>query len=464
VRPRKIALLFLLLGIGAMLEAAWSVKTRLSIGPAGCRILTGKFQGPSYAFESEEVKEGLPADVRLEVDNSFGEVRTFKGEPGRMRLRLRKVVFTDREERARAFAATIHASTSLSGDTVRITTNRRDLEQSSEVGFETHMTIEVPPGTSVKIQNEHGAVAVADAKDANVSSSYETVRVERIAGAADVDSRHADVAVEGVGGALKLLARHGNVDVRDVAQAATVTIEHGDLSVARVQSLKAKATYSDVTVEGVGGDIELLGKHASLAATDVKGRGVIETSFRDVKLEKIAGDVRMKAEHGALDAKDLGGALLVETTFDDVKASGVKGPVDVRIQHGGFKGDGLKQGAKVRASGDDVEIDGFEGPVEVQTERGGVRLAPDKGVADSIAVTTIRGGIRLGVPAGSRFELEASARRGEVQVNVPDITITESSASRVKAHLGQGGRSVVLKSEHGDITIEGRGAAQASSR
>jgi hypothetical protein len=78
-----------------------------------------------------------------------------------------------------------------------------------------------------------------------------------------------------------------------------------------------------------------------------------------------------------------------------------------------------------------------------------------------VTVTALRGGIQLQVPAGSRFELEASARRGEVQVNVPELTISESSSTRLKARLGQGGKNVTLRTEHGDISVETRTSSAA---
>ena len=459
MKPRKLALLFLLLGFGAVIETAYGLKTRMAIGPAGCRILTGKFQGPSYAFESEETKQGLPAELQLEVENAFGEVRVFKGEPGKLRLRVRKVVFAPSEDKARAFAAGITTRAELTGGVLRVTSNRRELEQANDTGFETHLTIEAPPGTRVKVQNEHGPVNLADVAEAKVWSSYDAVRVERIAGPAEIDSRHADVFAEKIDGTLSLFTRHGNAEVRDVAKATTLTVEHGDLAVARVASLKATVQYSDVSAEDVAGELELHGRHASLKAARIKGRAIVDTTYRDVTLRSVEMDVRVKTEHGGVTADAIKGALNVEASYDDVEASDIGGPIEVRVAHGGFKGSNLKQGARVQASGDDVEIRAFEGPIEVATQRGGVRLSPDKPIVDGVSVVATRGAIHLQVPAGSRFDLEASATRGEVQVDLPQLTINESSSSRMKAKLGTGGKMVSLRCEHGDITVEARTAA-----
>ena len=462
MRLRKLALLFLILAFGGVVETAYTLKTRMGIGPTGCRVLTGRFQGPSYSFETEEIREAVPADLALHVDNAFGEVRVWKGEPGRVRLRLRKVVFLPTEERARELAASLKPSLILEGNTLRVTTNRRELEDSNDVGLETHLSLEVPPETKVNVTNEHGAAHVSDAKQATVWSSYDAVRVERIAGPAEVNNRHGDVSAESIGGLLKLHSRHGNVEVKDVAQAVTLTLEHGDARVSRVEALKASVLYSDLVVETVRGELEVQGRHASVHASDVKGRALVDTTYRNVTLQKLGADARVKTEHGAVTAEDLAGALSVEVTYDDVLASNVAGPIEARVSHGGFRGRGFKQGARVKNSGDDVELDEFEGPIDVETQRGSVRLQPEHAIQDAVSVTASRGGIHLDVPAGSRFELDASTRRGELQVNVPDLTITQSSSSQLKARLGQGGKNVMLRSEHGDISVESRTASAAT--
>jgi DUF4097 and DUF4098 domain-containing protein YvlB len=266
-----------------------------------------------------------------------------------------------------------------------------------------------------------------------------------------------------VGGALKLYSRHGNVEVKDVAQATTLTVEHGTLRVQRVGPLEATLAYSDLTADAVRGELTVRGRHAGVKAGDVSGRAVIETSYRDVELRGLSGDARVKAEHGGLKASSLKGALEAEISYDDAVARDVAGRVEARVSHGGFRGEGLAQGARIWSSGDDVVLSGFEGPVEVEAQRGGVRLLPGKPLRDTIAVTTSRGAILLAVPPGSSFLLDASASRGEVQLDVKDAEVSEASASRVKARLGEGGKNVTLRTQHGDIAVEAR-AASASTR
>src|SRR5260370_27905795 len=207
VSARKIGLLFLILGLGAGLETAWSIRNRIDLGPEGCRVLGGRFYGPSWTFE-EEVRQAVPAGARVEVQNAFGSVRVSAGSPGEVKVSLRKLVFLPAEERAREFAGRVVARALVEGDVVRVSTNRDEVGRGDRVGLETHLDLRVPPGSAVVVRNEHGQVKVEDVARADITASYDGVEVSRVAGGLDLKSRHGSVGVSGVGGDLTLDARY----------------------------------------------------------------------------------------------------------------------------------------------------------------------------------------------------------------------------------------------------------------
>jgi hypothetical protein len=199
---RKVLLLILILGFGAAVETAWSVRNHIDIGPAGCRVLRGKFYGPSFSFQDDTV-ETVPAGTRVLVENAFGGVRLTAGEPGRVKISLRKVVFLPTEQQAREFAKRIVLQTATEASTLRISTNRADLARRDDVGFETHLEIVAPPDTVVAVRNEHGEVDVADVAEADVENSFDRLHVENVKGSATLKSRHGGVRVARVGGSLR---------------------------------------------------------------------------------------------------------------------------------------------------------------------------------------------------------------------------------------------------------------------
>jgi DUF4097 and DUF4098 domain-containing protein YvlB len=455
VKASKIGLLLLVLGFGGVVETAWNVRQNIGFGPQGCRVLAGRFYGSSFTFDAAQTVP-VPAGTAIEVDNAFGGVTVRAGEPGHVKISLRKVVFRPTEEQARAFASRVEIEAALEGTVLRVGTNRAELENrrdGRDVGFETHFELTVPPATAMTVRNEHGRVDVADAAAADITSSFDEVRVQRVTGAARIQSRHGDVAASTVGGELSLVARHGRVEVQDVQGRVTVDSEHGDVSAARTGGLVVRAKHGGVEVDGVRGDLEVRGKHGPIRVRDVSGAASVEGSYGDAQLEKVGADARATVAHGGIDASDVVGGVTAETSYADVTLARIGGPVQAKVSHGGVKARALEKGAQVTASGQDVEIDGFRGDVRVEVDRGGVVLVPAGALTDGVWVSTRHGAVRLEVPAGSRFVLDATAEPGEVEVNVPGVVLTSATAGAAKGEMGGGGSSVHLEARHGDVRV-----------
>ena len=100
MRAAKIGLLFLILMFGAAIETAWQVREQFGIGPMGCQVLGGRMYGTSLVFQSSEERP-VEAGRAVEVQNAFGDVTVRAGEPGKVAVALRKVVFRPKEEEAR---------------------------------------------------------------------------------------------------------------------------------------------------------------------------------------------------------------------------------------------------------------------------------------------------------------------------------------------------------------------------
>ena len=466
---RKIGFLLLLLGFGAVVETAWFARGDLRIGPEGCRVIRGRFYGPSYAFEQTAERALAAGEApRLEVRNAFGGVRVTPGAPGVVKVKLRKVVFLPTEEKARAFADRIELRLSGDGARVEVGTNREDIGRGDDVGFETHLEIEAPAETAVEVRGEHGRVDVSGVASADVVSSFDGVAIERVAGAVKLEAGHGEVRVSAVGGRLELVSRHGNVEVSEVQGASKLDVEHGDLSVRQTGALDVGIQHGGLTVESVAGDLAVRGGHAELRASDVTGRAELETSFGGIHLARVGGEVRATAQHGQVDAEDVAGSLFAETTHAGVSLERVDGEVQGIVDHGGIEARSLSKGAKLRATGGDVSLDGFTGPVEVEVERGSARLSPRAPVLSAITATVTSGEVRLDVPEGSRFDLDAEAKRGETQAEVPGLSASKAEGEpgrghRVTGQIGGGGAAVRLRAD-GDVVLEAKPAGSIADR
>jgi DUF4097 and DUF4098 domain-containing protein YvlB len=458
---RKIVLLLLILGAGAVLETAWAVKGHVDIGPEGCRVLGGRFYGPSYAFE-ETSRTQVPAGAPLQVTNAFGRVEVVAGEEGVVELTLRKVVYRATEAEARKFADRVSARVDTAGGVVRVATNRDVVGRDDRVGFETHLSLVVPPATPVTVTNEHGAVEVQDASSAEVTSSFDDVRVTRVKGAVDVKSRHGDVRVSDVEGPLALNNRHGAVEVRNVGGRAKLDVQHGPVSATAVGGLEIEHAHGDVSAEDVRGDLRIVHKHGAVVVRGVRGSASVQASFGDVEVADVDADARVKVEHGEAKVREVKGAVVAEATHDDVEIEDVEGPAEVAVTHGGVRAARVEKGLKVKASGDDVDLEEVRGAVDVLQERGSVRVAHRGPLSDPIDIRARRGSIHLAVPSGSLFELEAETRRGDVDAEVTGLTLTRER-KRAYGSVGEGGARVKLAAD-GDVTVEERTTTASGDR
>ncbi len=464
---RKIGMLILLLAVGGAIETAWQIRSNWQLGPHGCRAMGGRFYGPSYSFEQADERP-LGAEPQLAVKNAFGTVHVAPGAAGVVKVRLRKVVFEATEPEARAFAERIALRLTVDGSSARVETNRAELGHSDDVGFETHLELEVPPDTMVTVRNEHGRVELAGVRSADVVSSFEGVSVEKLTGALKLDSRHGEVHVNDVGGPLELLSRHGEVEVADVHGPATIDSQHGAVTVRRSGRLEIRQQHGEVTAESVDGDLVVRAGHSQVRARDVRASVDVETSFAAIELARVGGDARARADHGHVSAEDVAGGATIETSYDAIQLDRVGGAVELTVHHGGIEGSGLARGVRVRASGGDVTLDGFAGPADVELERGNARLAPRAVITAPLTVSVKHGEAELALPQGSRVDVSAESRRGEIHTEEQQLSVVGGGekpgpGQQLSGRVGGGGVAVTLRAD-GDVRISTRPATAIAER
>jgi hypothetical protein len=432
VSARKIGFLILILAFGGIVETAWHVReSHFAFGPEGFRVLGGRFYGPSFTFE-ESAERLVEADQALEVEvrNAFGGVRIVPGPGPEVEIKLRKVVFQPTEERARAFADRVELRLEEEEGRLRVGTNRDDVGRKENVGFETHLELLVPPDTRAWIWNDHGRVEVSGIARADVRTSFDDVRVERITGPVKIDSRQGAVEASDLGAELTLKSRHGDVEVVGIAGPLDLDVQHGKLTARRTAGVEAKVSYGQVVADHVEGDVRVEARHAGARIEDVSGEVEVQTSYERIRLERIGGNVWASTREGGVTAQTLGG------------------------------------GVHVRARGDDVSIDGFRGPVDVENDGGDVLLVTATPITEAMTVSVRRGGVRLEVPPGSRFDLEAESRRGDLLVDVPELDRSGSDATdggRATGTIGGGGVLVKLTADD-DVTLAARRSAPPAEK
>jgi hypothetical protein len=445
---RKLGLLLLILGFGAAVEAAWLIRTH---SPEG--LVWGFHRGRPFSFESDRE---AGAAARVLVENSFGSVRVVSAEGGPTRVHLRTVVRASSEAAARRVADRVRLQVEESEGRVRLWTDRGDLERGPFAPqVETHLEVTVPGTAELDVQNRHGAIEIAGVAAVRVTGSFETVHVERIAGATSIEAEHADVRAREIAGALTIQARHGDVEIADIGGPSQIFLDHGSLGAARTAALAVRMEHGRLTAREVRGDLGLEGQHAEADASDVSGTCVMTTSFESIRLERVGAAVRITTDHGGVHVVGARSSVNAQASFDDVHLQDVEGPVEVAVSHGGAQVDGLAQGGRLRTSGDDLVVTGFRGPIDAGAERASVSLQPRGPIRDPIEARSRFGNVTLGVSPDSRLSVEATTSRGgDLELEAPGLVMQHSGATEASGQVNGGGVRIVLAADHGDVRLE----------
>ena len=463
MRASRLGLLLLILGFGLFVEAAWDSRAHISIGASGCRVLSGRFYGPSFEFEDQARLELTGDSLPIVIGNSFGDVKVSPGEGSSVEVQLRKVVYRPTRVEAEEFAEEIRVVLREDSGRVVLETNRADLTRKlrghREIGFETHLSVQVPAGSIVRIDNSHGAVHVEDMGELEASNSYDTQHVSRISGPTQLTNRHGRVSARHISGTLRVASRYADVEIEDVDAAASLDMHHGDVQLRRVAAIELKIRHGRLDAEVVGGELTVRGSHASISANQVTGRCDVETTWGDVTLQNLADSARATASHGELRISDVAGSFDGEASYKDAEIERVGGKVTLRVRQAGVTGRSLNGGAEIATSGDDVLLERFAGSVKVNASRGNIVLRPIEALTDDLLAVAEHGNIVLELPASSRFDLDATARRGQLELD-PELELSirsrdeEGRSERVKGSLGSGGATVTLRAERGDVRVK----------
>jgi DUF4097 and DUF4098 domain-containing protein YvlB len=323
------------------------------------------------------------------------------------------------------------------------------------------LTQALPPGGSVKIVNDRGAVNVSESSDdeihvivqkkiraeskdeadkwndatkpqLNVSGNLVTVNANT-RGAGDhpittdlnlqiprkapvsISTQRGDVVINGRDGAVDITAQHGDINADEINSNVNLNLDHGSAHLSQISG--------DVTIQGHGEDVTL---------TDVKGAARMNGEIQSVKLSRVGKAVGFKSTRTDLEFARLNGDLDLDS--DSLRASDLNGPLHLTTRSKDITLEGV--------SGD-VRVENANSPVELQLKSAG-----------NVQIDNRNGDITVSVPEKIGFKVDARTRGAEVQSDFPELKPNnDESQGTLTGTVGNGANHLVLNSEHGTITI-----------
>jgi DUF4097 and DUF4098 domain-containing protein YvlB len=337
--------------------------------------------------------------------------------------------------------------------------------------YDDHLEQDVPPtATSLRVNDEHGAVRVSVASDNKI-----TVVVRKRVGAESKDDAEKynkqaaptitmagnviilDARTQAAGDhsvqsdldisiprkmELHITSRRGDVSVTGRDGGVEINDQHGDVSVEDVNgNLKLNIEKGSAKVERITGDVHIDGRLNEVSVTDVKGSAQFDGEFQEsVKLARIGKSVAFKSSRTDLELSRLDGELNLDS--DDLHADRITGPVRLSTRS--------KQ----------IRLEDVSGDVRLQDEHGGIEVSMRS--LGNVQIDSRNGDIHLSVPDKAGFHVDARTRDGEIQSDFPELKIDNGEhEAKASGTVGNGASHIVLNNEHDAIEIR-KTSAKAS--
>jgi DUF4097 and DUF4098 domain-containing protein YvlB len=329
--------------------------------------------------------------------------------------------------------------------------------------FDDHLEQVVPPTvTSLRVNNDHGAVRVNVADDNKI-----TVVVRKRVGAdnqGDADKYNGetkpviapagsswtlDAKTQGAGDhpvqtdleisiprkmELHIVSRRGDVSVNGRDGDVDISNQHGDVSVEDVVgNVKLNLEKSSLKVEQITGDVHIGGRLNEVSVTDIKGAAQLEGEFMEsVKLARISKTVAFKSSRTDMEFSRIDGDLDLDS--DDLHAEQVTGPVHLTTRS--------KQ----------IRLEEVSGDVRLQDENGGVTVSMRS--LGNVQIDSRNGDVQLDIPEKAGFHVDARTHDGEIKSDFPELTVVNGDReAKATGSVGNASSHIVINNEHDGIEI-----------
>ena len=329
--------------------------------------------------------------------------------------------------------------------------------------FDAHLEQDISPSvTSLRVNNDHGAVRVNVADDNKI-----TVVVRKRVGAenqsdADKYNSQTNPTITTSGGSLTL-------DAKTQAAGDHSVQSDLDISIPRKMALQITSRKGDVSVTGRDGAVEISGQHGDVSVEDVTGNVKLSLEKSSAKVEQITGDVHISGRLNEISVTDVKGGAQLEGEFQEsVKLARISKNVSFKSSRTDMEFSRID--GDLDLDSDDLHADQVTGPVHLTTRSkqirltdvsGDLRLQNDNGVVEvsmrslgNVHIDSRNGDVQLNVPDKAGFRLDARTRDGEIQSDFPGLKIDngehEATASGI---VGNAASHIVINNEHDGIEI-----------
>jgi DUF4097 and DUF4098 domain-containing protein YvlB len=191
----------------------------------------------------------------------------------------------------------------------------------------------------------------------------------------------------------------------------------------------------------------------SIMVAEITGTLSADTSGGKLKFTHLKGPAGATTSGGSIELNGCDGPLKVDTSGGRIEAIDGTGSLEARTSGGSIVVRNFGGDAKVETSGGRLAFENVNGKIFGRTSGGSITAKLKSPIPGDVNLETSAGSIDLMVPADAGLDIEAEASSGRVTSELP-FTGTRSDRDSMKGKINGGGKSVVLRSGAGSISIK----------
>jgi hypothetical protein len=257
--------------------------------------------GTSYPFDLDIAPKTVPADSRITIRGSNGDISVRPGETAEISVSGKANVHSWSEPDAQKLAKPVSVAIVQNGDGYEVHPTGIHGDD-SRVGVD--MDVTVPKRSVVTIRNDKGNVTASDMEEPlTVNNGNGDVDIRDNGGDVDIDTRHGDIKVSDTTGNVKLEGHGGEVEVVNATGGLTLNGEFfGPIRAEKIaKGVRFISNRTDLTLTQLTGHMEF--SSGNLEIADAPGNLTLRTNKYDIDIENAGGKVDVQNRDASVDVR-----------------------------------------------------------------------------------------------------------------------------------------------------------------
>jgi DUF4097 and DUF4098 domain-containing protein YvlB len=200
-------------------------------------------------------------------------------------------------------------------------------------------------------------------------------------------------------------------------------------------------------------DLDLRTSGGEIAAVDISGDLKAHTSGGKLEFANLEGTLTASTSGGSIEVEDCRCPTEIRTSGGHISVVNGTGVLHARTSGGRIEVRNLSGDADLETSGGSLVLEKIRGKLVGRTSGGSIHTSIPGEVAGDVQLKTSAGSIELAVPENAGLDIDARTSGGRVISELP-LTGSESRHEHLRGKLNGGGKSVVLETSAGSITLK----------